>query len=169
MAVDRIVSLILRGAELVFASIVAGVNGQYLHNTRSTHFSQWRFIYTEVVAALGIFFALIWLIPFSYAFTHWPIDVILSLLFWVAFGVLVNLIGGSCGHVFNWYNVHLIHGNQCSKYKATIAFTFLCAILFLVSALVGLLWSRKREAKVNHGNAVAHRRWYHRGNRRSAV
>lgn len=91
MAIDRLVSLILRGAELVFAAIVAGVNGEYLHKTKGTHGSQWRFIYTEVVAALGIFFALIWLIPFSSTFTHWPIDIVISILFWIAFGVLVNV------------------------------------------------------------------------------
>ncbi|OAA60743.1 integral membrane protein [Cordyceps fumosorosea ARSEF 2679] len=166
MALDRLVSLILRGAELVFAAIVAGVNGEYLHKTRGTGGTQWRFIYTEVVAALGIFFALIWLIPFSSTFSHWPIDFLLSILFWIAFGVLVNLVGSSCGAVFNWNNVHPVHGDQCGKYKATIAFSFLCAILFLASALIGLLWTRKREVRAD---TVHRRRWYHRGTRRSAV
>lgn len=91
MALDRLVSLILRGAELVFAAIVAGVNGEYLHRNKGTGGEQWRFILTEVAAALGIFFALIWLIPFSSTFTHWPIDFIVSILFWVSFGVLVNV------------------------------------------------------------------------------
>ncbi|KAJ4154021.1 hypothetical protein LMH87_010485 [Akanthomyces muscarius] len=170
MAIDRLVSLILRGAELVFSAIVAGVNGQYLHHNKGTGGSQWRFIYTEVIAALGIFFALIWLIPFSSTFTHWPIDLVLSILFWVAFGVLVNLVGSSCGAVFNWNNVHPVHGDQCGKFKATIAFTFLCAILFLASALIGLLWTRKREP-TTHRRAEAghHGRWYRRGNRRSVV
>ena len=96
MAIDRLVSLILRGAELVFAAIVAGVNGQYLHHNKGTGGSQWRFIYTEVIAALGIFFALIWLIPFSGTFIHWPIDLVLSILFWIAFGVLVNVSHDPC-------------------------------------------------------------------------
>ncbi|KAJ6790009.1 hypothetical protein PWT90_03798 [Aphanocladium album] len=169
MALDRLVSLILRGAELVFAAIVAGVNGEYLHQNKGTHGSQWRFIYTEVIAALGIFFALIWLIPFSSTFTHWPIDIILSILFWISFGVLVNLVGSSCGAVFNWNNVHPVHGDQCGKFKATIAFTFLCAILFLASALIGLLWTRKREHKARRADAVHHRRWYRRGHRHSVV
>ncbi|KAJ3516641.1 hypothetical protein NM208_g14816 [Fusarium decemcellulare] len=73
MALDRIVSLVLRAAELVFACIVAGVNGEYLHKTDGA--SAWtlgRFIYTEVVAALGILFSLLLLIPFSSTFIHWP-------------------------------------------------------------------------------------------------
>lgn len=91
MAIDRLVSLVLRGAELVFSAIVAGVNGEYLRHNKGTGGEQWRFILTEVAAALGIFFALIWLIPFSYTFTNWPIDLIISILFWVSFGVLVNV------------------------------------------------------------------------------
>jgi hypothetical protein len=85
MALSRLVSLILRGAELVFAAIVAGVNGEYLHQTHTT---AWRFVYTEVVSGLAIFFALIWLIPFSSTFTHWWLDLIISILWWVSFGVL---------------------------------------------------------------------------------
>lgn len=85
MALSRLVSLILRGAELVFAAIVAGVNGEYLHQTNTT---AWRFVYTEVVSGLAIFFALIWLIPFSSTFTHWWLDLIISILWWVSFGVL---------------------------------------------------------------------------------
>lgn len=113
MAIDRIVSLILRGAELVFAAIVAGVNGQYLHDSRGRGGNQWRFIYTEVVAALGIFFALIWLIPFSSTFTHWPIDLILSILFWISFGVLVNVSSNKASFFLSKKNPHV----QCLQYS----------------------------------------------------
>ncbi len=88
-----------------------------------------------------------------------------------AYNILSQLIGGRCGNVFNWNNVHPIHGDQCGRFKATIAFTFLCAILFLVSALVGMLWTRKREPTAHRTEATTHsgRRWYRRGNRRSVV
>lgn len=92
MALDRIVSIVLRAAELVFAAIVAGVTGEYLH--RSQGASSWelgRFIYTEVVAAVSIFLALIWLFPFSGSFIHWPVDIFVSILWWVSFGLLVNV------------------------------------------------------------------------------
>lgn len=92
MALDRIVNIVLRAAELVFATIVAGVTGQHLHQYRdASSWSQGRFIYTEVVAALSMFFALIWLVPFSWSFVHWPVDIILSLAWWAAFGLLVNV------------------------------------------------------------------------------
>lgn len=92
MALDRVVSLILRVAELVFAAIVAGVNGEYLHNARGA--SSWqlgRFIYTEVVAALGILFSLLLLIPFSSTFVHWPLDIFMSINWWIVFGLLVDV------------------------------------------------------------------------------
>ncbi|KAL7937041.1 membrane-associating domain-containing protein [Trichoderma chlorosporum] len=165
MALDRIVNIVLRAAELVFATIVAGVTGQHLHQYRhASDWSQGRFIYTEVVAALSMFFALIWLVPFSWAFVHWPVDLILSLAWWASFGLLVNMLGDSCGYVFNWSNVHPVHGDQCGKFKADIAFAFLSALLWLVSALLGIFWVRGRErtAQVDAAHRQSHRRWYRR-------
>ncbi|KAI5462474.1 membrane-associating domain-containing protein [Mariannaea sp. PMI_226] len=164
MALDRLVSMALRAAELVFAAIVAGVTGDYLHKSR--HASSWdlgRFIYTEVVAAISIFLALIWLIPFSGTFIHWPADIFISILWWVSFGLLVDLVGDSCGAVFNWGNV-APRGDICGKFKADIAFAFLSALLWLVSALVGYFWVRRREDRVARADAAYARRhpWYRR-------
>ncbi|PHH77897.1 hypothetical protein CDD82_3303 [Ophiocordyceps australis] len=145
-ALDRIFSLILRAAELAFASIVAGVTGQYLHNAKASA-SAWalgRWIYTETVAGLSILLALIWLFPFSRTFTHWPIDLLVSILWWAAFGLIVHLIGSRCGAVFDWQNVSP-RGDECGKFKADIAFAFLSAILWLVSAIIGLFWTRRHE------------------------
>ncbi|KAF5025232.1 hypothetical protein F66182_2698 [Fusarium sp. NRRL 66182] len=161
MALDRIVSLILRAAELVFAAIVAGVNGEYLHNARGA--SSWqlgRFIYTEVVAALSILFSLLLLIPFSSSFINWPLDIFISINWWIAFGLL--LIGSSCGRVFDWDNVAPIRGDQCGKMKAVIAFSFLSALLWLVSALIGFFWVRRRESAAARADAAHGRRkpWF---------
>jgi hypothetical protein len=91
MALDRIVSLILRAAELAFGTIVAGINGHFLHHSRGSSWALGRYIYTEVVAALSMFLALVWLVPFSYTFTHWPVDIIISLCWWAVFGLLVDV------------------------------------------------------------------------------
>ncbi|KAI5860107.1 membrane-associating domain-containing protein [Durotheca rogersii] len=139
---------ILRIAELAFAGIVAGINGDYLrsvHNADSWY--QGRFIYTEVVAGISLFFALVWLFPFA-AFLHWPIDLLISICWFVAFGLLVNFLGGSCGYVFNWDNLSFHRDNQCGKWKAVIAFSFLSAICWFVSAIIGIFWVRDREAQV---------------------
>ncbi|TRX92046.1 hypothetical protein FHL15_007143 [Xylaria flabelliformis] len=169
MVFARVASIILRIAELAFATIVAGINGDYLHNVRNTSsWSQGRFIYTEVVAGIAIFFSLIWLIPFSGTFVHWPVDLVISVAWFAAFGLLVDVspkscavprndnsvancmrqyLGGSCGAVFDWNNLHIIRGDQCSKWKAVMAFSFLSAICWLVSAIIGLIWVHDRERR----------------------
>lgn len=91
MALDRLVSLLLRAAELAFAAIVAGVNGEFLHKSNADSWTLGRFIYTEVVAGIAIFLALIWLVPFSSTFVNWPVDIIISLCWWAAFGLLVDV------------------------------------------------------------------------------
>lgn len=89
-ALDRIVSMILRAAQIGFAVIVAAIVGAHLHRADSNAWSLARFIYTEVVAGISIFLGLIWLLPFSSALSHWPVDIFVSALWWVAFGLLVN-------------------------------------------------------------------------------
>lgn len=95
MAILQLAGTVLRAAELAFAAIVAGINGSYLHDMdRPGLKDSWplaRFIYAEVVAALSIFFALIWLLPWSGAFAHYPFDFFVSVLWFVVFGLLVNV------------------------------------------------------------------------------
>lgn len=91
MALERIVSMVLRAAELVFASIVAGVNGEYLHKSNASSWTLGRFIYTEVVAGIAIFLAILRLFPFASGFISWPVDIFISILWWVAFGLLVDV------------------------------------------------------------------------------
>lgn len=91
---ERIISLVLRAAELAFAAIVAGINGKIIDDTSDAGADAWdlgRFIYAEVVAGVAVFLALIWLIPFSATFTHWHLDVFVSLCWWAAFGLLVDV------------------------------------------------------------------------------
>lgn len=159
MHFEHILSFIFRLAELAFAAIVAGITGQYLHqNHAASSWSMGRWIYTEVVAGLSIFFAIIWLFPFSGSFIHWPTDLVLSIAWFVSFGLLVNLIGNSCGYVFDWNNVSP-GGDQCGKFKADIAFAFLSAICWLISAILGILWVRNRTATAGTTTSTR-RRWY---------
>lgn len=92
MALDRIAILVLRVAEIAFAAIVVGINGDFLHQFKGADpWTMGRFIYTEVVAAMALFFSLIWLFPFSESFVHWPVDIVISLCWWAAFGLLVDV------------------------------------------------------------------------------
>lgn len=148
MILTDLFATILRLAELVFAAIVAGVNGQYLHAIEgATTRAQGRFIYTEVVAALAMLLAIIWLFPFSGSFVHYPVDLFISICWFAAFGVLVNWLNGSCGYAFDWDGIALRGSDSCGKFKAVVAFTFLSAICWLCSAIIGLVWVRDHETR----------------------
>jgi len=164
MALPEIISIILRLAELAFAAVVAGLNGDYLHAVRGA--SSWdlgRHIYTEVVAGLAIIFAILWLFPFSSSFVHWPADLFISILWFVAFGLMVDWLDGACGWVFDWNNLGFRDTASCAQFKAVIAFAFLSAICWLVSAIVGYWWVR-RHTRVHHTTPAPatyrRRRWY---------
>lgn len=160
MILADLFSIILRLAELAFAAIVAGLNGDYLHAVRGADSWQLgRHIYTEVVAGLSILFAIIWLIPFSGSFIHWPADFFISVAWFVAFGLLVDWLGDNCGYVFDWDGISFNGTASCSQFKATIAFAFLSAICWLASAILGIYWVRRHRAPVD-SPYYRHRRWY---------
>lgn len=159
MVMSGLFSMILRVAELAFAAIVAGLTGEYLRHTQDA--SAWdngRQIYTVVVAAISILLAIIWLFPFSGSFIHWPVDLLVSVLWFVAFGLLVDWLNGGCGNVFDWSGIRLRGDDFCAKQKANVAFAFLSAICWLASAILGILWVRKREKTV--ATTTHRRRWY---------
>ncbi|KAJ9156107.1 Integral membrane protein [Pleurostoma richardsiae] len=160
MLLADLFSIILRLAELAFAAIVAGLTGHYLHSVRhSSAWHQGRFIYTEVVAGLSIILSIIWLFPFSGSFIHWPADLLISICWFVAFGLIVDSLHGACGHTFDWSNVGF-GNNDCSSWKADEAFAFLSAIVWLVSALLGIYWVYRHRAPADAG--YTRRRWYRR-------
>lgn len=98
MILSDLFSVILRLAELVFAAIVAGLAGEYLRIFRHAG-SRWlaRHIYTELVASFSILFAIVWLVPATGSFVHWPADLFFSVLWFIAVGLLVDWLGGNCG------------------------------------------------------------------------
>jgi hypothetical protein len=158
MILTSLFSIILRLGELAFAAIVAGITGDYLNSVRNTSSRELgRFIYTEVVAGLAILLSIIWLFPFSGSFIHWPVDIIISVGWFAAFGLLVNWLDGSCGYVFDWSGISLHGNNTCPEWKADIAFCFLSAIFWLVSAIVGIYWVDRHTASAG---ITTRRRWY---------
>ncbi|KAJ5191279.1 uncharacterized protein N7498_010264 [Penicillium cinerascens] len=153
--ISRLFSIPLRIAEIAFAAVVAGIIGHYLASFNQIDpWPQARWIYTEVIAGVSILFALIWLIPFSSGFFSWPLDILLSFAWFAAFGILVNAIDQlPCGSIWSWG----FRGNSlCSRWKAAEAFSFLSAIVWLVSALVGIWFTCRKRGEANAGSG---RRW----------
>jgi len=160
-----LLSFCLRVGELAFACVVAGLTGEYLHSVEHVSTgTKGRFIYTEVIAAISILLALLWLLPFSGGFIHWPIDLFLFAAWIVSFALMVNFLGDSCGSTFDWSNN--FGSGQCQHFKADEAFAFLSAIFWLVSALVGIYYVHRHRttATTTTGTHTNTRRgaWYRR-------
>ncbi|GAB1205956.1 hypothetical protein APSETT445_004635 [Aspergillus pseudonomiae] len=112
--VSRLVSIVLRVVEIICAAIVAGIIGYYLGSLNDLEaWPQARWIYTEVVA----------------------VDVIISLAWFAAFGILVDAIHKfNCGSIWAWGGI--VHNDVCGRWKAAEAFSFISACVWLVSAIV---------------------------------
>jgi hypothetical protein len=125
-----------RSHQLMQPQVVLGIVGHFLrvrHKTGSG--PRGREIYTEVIAAFSLVLSLVWLLPFTSTFMHYPMDVILSFAWFAAFGALVNWLHKlNCGGAFDWDG--LTHGGQCNQWKAAEAFAFMSAIFWLASALL---------------------------------
>jgi len=154
----RFLSFLFRVGEVAFAAVAAGIVGHYLHLWGDCDgCPKGRYIYTEVIAVLSLFFGIILLIPFTSSIIAWHLDIILSLAWFTAFGLLVDALGslGSCGSAWDWSG--LANSDDCSRWKAAEAFSFLSAIFWLASAVLGIyyIW--------HVGGRTAKRRyWYGR-------
>ncbi|EFR01454.1 integral membrane protein [Nannizzia gypsea CBS 118893] len=164
-AASRIAAPIFRFGEIVFGAVVAGIIGSYLHSiSRSAirGFPEGRWIYTEVIAGVSILLGLLWFIPTSFSFMAWPMDFILSMAWFVSFGLQVNSLGSrNCGSAFNWTG--FTSNNPCGRWRAAEAFSFLSACFWLVTFLIGVWFTfRKRNDAVAGDGANGNRKWYRR-------
>ena len=123
---------------------MAGIVGNYLdYYQGGVNWPLARFIYCVIIAGISMLIALIWLIPSASSFYAWPIDILVSFAWFAAFGVLVDFIKGSCNS--RAFDFHAIgDGGFCGRWRAAEAFAFISAVLWLLSALVGI-WLMRRE------------------------
>ncbi|KAJ5280117.1 hypothetical protein N7478_005489 [Penicillium angulare] len=156
--VSRLVSIPLRIVEIAFAAVVAGIIGHYLASFHQIDpWPQARWIYAEVIAALSILLALIWLIPFSSGFFSWPLDILISFAWFASFGILVDGIKHlPCGSVWRWS----FRGDSvCMRWKTAEAFSFLSAIFWLLSALVGIWFTFRARDNASSNDSGRRRLW----------
>jgi hypothetical protein len=165
MILSRLLYFFFRFAEFVCGVVVLGIVGHFIHQYR--HGSGGpitREIYAEVVAGITTFFSLIWLLPFTWNFLHYPLDFLFSAAWFGAFAALVNWIRkANCGGVFHWAG--LANGSYCGQWKAAEAFSFIAACFWLASALLGVhVWHNLRARNAAAAPAPAatttrRRRW----------
>ncbi|CAG7561101.1 unnamed protein product [Fusarium equiseti] len=146
---SKIVTVVLRIAQLICGVVMVGIAGDYIatHKSRDLgHLS--RFIYTVAVAAVSAFFAVIWLIPFSSNHLNYYIDAILGILSAGMAGWLIYSSETQCGKA-DVRDVETLpkyddkDADWCTKWKALYVFAIISAFAWTVSALVGYCWLRK--------------------------
>lgn len=136
MILSRVLSLGLRFAEFVCSVVVLGLMAHFIHEKGAPRDRE---IYTLVIASLSALLSLVWMFPTVSHMLHVPADILLSLAWFAAFGLLVNWLGKiKCGSAFSWGNINVHHNSACSEWQASEAFSFLAAIFFAASALLGL-------------------------------
>lgn len=89
---SKAVSVVFRLMQLISASIVAGVLGNYLHYVSQAHaHMSGRVVYAISIAGIAIFFSLVLMVPLRYSFFAFPFDFAMFVAWMVAFGLLVNV------------------------------------------------------------------------------
>lgn len=154
----HLLSTFLRIAEISFAAIVAGIIGHFLYEFElfSGDWIDARWIYTEVIAGISIVLGLILVIPFATSFFAWPLDILIALAWFAAFGILVDGAERlNCDG--NPYWVIFLGDSFCDEWKAAEAFCFLSGVAWIVSGLVGVWYTYLlQEAVAARGSR---RRW----------
>ncbi|KAH7126867.1 integral membrane protein [Dendryphion nanum] len=164
MIVTRALSVFLRFAQFVCAAIVLGLVAYFLDKRND---NQWdgllgRLVYTIVIAALSVLFSLVWLIPTASSMMHYPFDLLMCAAWFAVFGVLVVWLGDreTCGAVFSWGTIRF-RNSYCGQWKATEAFSFLSAIFWFVSFLLGVyVYHKVSRRPVATDGAYRRRRWH---------
>lgn len=78
--------------QLISAAIVAGLLGKFLHNLhQGGGVSSRRVVYAISIAGISIFFSLLFMLPLKYQFYAFPLDLIMFILWIIAFGLLANV------------------------------------------------------------------------------
>lgn len=76
---------------------------------------------------------------------------------WAAvFAVLVDWFNGTgCGSAWNWVGFSLHRSNTCGQWKAAQAFSFLSMIMWLASAIFGVIVVHRlsKRAAANHNHS----------------
>lgn len=125
--------------------VVTGVIGSYSKGLKGGNL-QSRFIYIMVVAGISILLGLMWLLPFSGSFFHWPADMILSLTWFAAFGLVIDY-AGKHNRTSNPLDLaDITKGGACNVWRISEAFSFLSSCFWVASGFLGI-WFMSRARK----------------------
>ncbi|ENI06616.1 hypothetical protein COCC4DRAFT_165540 [Bipolaris maydis ATCC 48331] len=149
MIFSRIISLILRVSQFVFAAIVLGLTAYFVYKIENPGrgprgHDDWdplgRLIFALVWSSLSIIFAIIWAIPTTFAMKGFISDFIFTAGWAAVFGVLVDWFNDAgCGSPWAWGDVSFRRGDSCGQWRAAQAFSFLSLIAWFATGILGII------------------------------
>jgi len=168
---SKILSVAFRVWELICSAIVLGIMSRFIWAIRQSplHSPNSRIVYAETVAALGIFFSLILILPMAYSFYAFPLDLSMFIMWMVSFSLLANR-SSSCDSTWFWNywgyywgrwwrvgppSLTLVGRSGCGQWRAMLAFSFMASMTFLASFCISLYClSRRREKQAMRSSDV---------------
>lgn len=89
---SKVIHVILRLAQLFFSVIVLGLLANFVRllNQAGAH-KDGRIIYALVVACISMLFSIVFIAPFMYAFLAFPFDIVLFIMWLIAFCLLASV------------------------------------------------------------------------------
>lgn len=154
MALARIISVALRLAQFLCAAIVLGLSAYFLHNyEKYRHGPFARLVYSTIISAISVWLALLWMVLPHATYVHFGTDLILCAAWFAVFGLLQDYYDDEirCGDIWSWEGID-VSNNFCGQWNAAQAFSFLAAVFWFASFLVGILaWSRARTPVATDG------------------
>jgi hypothetical protein len=159
MIFSRLFSIILRISQFVFAAIVLGLTAYFLSQHQDED-DDWRggrgrgrgdddgfdsllgrLIYSVIWSALSLIFAIVWVIPTTSSMTGFASDLIFTAGWAAVFGLLVDWFNDvGCGSPWAWRNgFSFRREDACGQWRAAQAFSFLSMIVWLATALLGII------------------------------
>jgi uncharacterized membrane protein len=136
MILSRLLSFILRALEVIIALVLSTASGWFLH-IRHVHSvgPEGRLTFSLVIGIYSLVLSLIWLIPFTSTFLHYPLDFVTSFGYFTVFGILFEwMYNNGCGRIFQWNGEY--HPGECIDWRVMEAFSLIGGVVWLVSGLL---------------------------------
>ncbi|KAH7109389.1 hypothetical protein B0J13DRAFT_516947 [Dactylonectria estremocensis] len=151
----KVVSVILRLTQLSCAVIVLGILSHfcYVISIAQVHADS-RIIYAMVVSGISIVYTIPFCLPFDTLFLGFPFDLILWIMWLVAFCLLeTKTSSGTCssGWYYNYWGYYWgrfwevgdigdvnINRAGCAQWRTTLAFSFIASFVHLLSGILGI-------------------------------
>jgi len=170
----EIASTCLRIGELISAAIVLGILSRFISRIHLGDGDvQNRLVYTEAWAVLSLAFSIILILPLTYSFFAFPLDLVMFIGWMVAFGLDYNLTSTNmCSSPWMWrywgyywgrfwyiprreITRAVVGSTGCSYWQTLLAFAFIGGFCWFCSMLVGMygIYSRRKERQNSWGRS----------------